>query len=263
MRLIFTLFMAILIAPLTAQIVNSGFENWISFQGALLLQGWEIESYDGEPTVTQDLDSYEGMYAAKVEAIPNELYSFGNASTLFNISDIPPSLDFYVKASTELGNVEVGITFYNGEETVESFLWSSTDEEIPEWTFISIPLDQDLPEVTSARINISAQVGDLVPGSAVISVDKMSFGTTSGIDDHNKQIVNLYPNPASSVIRISEASEVEQMEIRDLNGKLVGRYSRGEVQHEISIQHLAPACYTVVALMKSGTTARQRLMISR
>lgn len=263
MRLFFTLLLTLSIAPLSAQLYNGNFENWINYEGHLLLQAWNIFAYD-VPSVTQDFDAYEGMYAVQVEAIPYESGSYGNASTVFSIDDIPPSLDFYVKAASESGSVGVEIIFYNGEEeTVDSFLWSSAEEEIADWTFVSLPIEQDLPEVTHARINIRAEVGDFSPGSAVISVDQMAFGKVSGLNDQNQDIVTLYPNPATDVVRIGQSAEVDQVEIRDIAGKLVGDYSHAAFQNGISVGHLPPACYMVIAHMKSGEIGRERLVISR
>lgn len=263
MKLLFTLLLSICMAPLSAQIYNGNFENWISFEGALLLQGWEIYANGDNPSVTQDTDAYEGMYAARVEAIPIPLGAYGNASTVFGIDEIPPSLDFYVKAASEFGSVFVEIIFYNGEETVDSFLWSSAQEEIVDWTFVNLPLEQDLPEVTTARINITAQVGDFAPGSAVISVDQMSFGTNTGVREQSEEVLNLYPNPASDVFRVSNATEVDYIEISDLSGKLVRRISGVAAQGEISVRDLAPASYVVTAHMISGTMGRQKLLVTR
>lgn len=263
MKSLFTLLLTLGIAPLSAQLYNGNFENWIPFQGALLLQGWEIYAENDVPSVTQDLDAYEGMYAARVEAIPIQLGAYGNASTIFNIDEIPPSLDFYVKAVSEFGGVYVEIIFYNGEETVDTFLWTSAEEEIAEWTFASIPIEQDMPEVTTARININAQVGDFAPGSAVISVDQMAFGTTTGLNDVAQNTLKIYPNPANDAFRIGETVDVNRIEIRDLKGKFVARYSGVEIQNAMSIARFSPAIYTVIAHLKSGESSSQKLVISR
>lgn len=263
MKFFLTLFLSVCIAPLNAQVTNGNFENWINFEGYLLLQGWEIFSYNDVASVTQDLDSYEGMYAAQVEAIPIELGKNGRASTAFAIDYIPPSLDFYVKASSEFGGVAVEVVFFNGEDPVDTFSWISADEVIPDWTFVSLPLAQTVPEVTMVQINVKAEVGDFSPGNAVISVDQMSFGDVTGLNDKSQNVVKLYPNPATDVIRMNKAADISHLEVRDISGKLSGRYSNEEIQNDISVGHLAPACYTVIAHMKSGEIARQKLVISR
>lgn len=263
MKLLFTLWMSICIAPLSAQIINGNFENWINFEGYLLLQGWEIYGDDNFTSVTRDFDSYEGMYAMKVTAMDAGVGAFGRGSTQLSIDYIPPSLDFFVKASSDFGSVSVEIIFYDGEEPVDSFSWYSADEVIEDWTFVSLPLSQNATILTTARINVIAEVGDFAEGSAVISIDQMEFGSVSSVHDQNRPELKLYPNPAVDAFRIGEVAEVDQLTIRDLSGRLVGRYSRAELQNEISIGHLPPACYTVVAHLKSGQTALQKIVIAR
>lgn len=263
MRLFFTLLLTLSIAPLSAQLYNGNFENWISFHGALLLQGWEIYAYNDNTSVTQDMDAYEGMYAARIEAIPIELGAYGNASTIFSIDEIPASLEFYVKTASEFGGVSVEIIFYNGEETVDTFSWSSAEEEIEDWTFVSIPIEQDLPEVNTARVNINAQVGDFAPGSAVISVDQMTLGTTTSLYEKDLKVLHLFPNPAVDVVRLERATDIERLEIIDMNGRIVENYMGSNFQNEISVRHLQPACYAVIAYLKSGQIARQQLVIAR
>lgn len=261
MKTLFTFLISISIATLSAQIPNANFESWIEEDGFLLLEDWEAHIVNDVSSVTQDLDAYEGMYAVQVEALKTGVGSTGSASTIVDIDYIPPSLDFYVKASSEFGLVMVEITFYNGEDEFNSFMWSSSDEVIADWEFVSIPLVQNEPVLTHAEIVISANVGDFAPGSAVISVDQMEFGNTTGLNDLTENSLEIYPNPASDAIRIAEMSEVSYVEIMNLSGKLVGRFSRAEIQNEISVRDLTPACYTVIAYLKTGEIARQKLVV--
>ena len=263
MKTLFTFLIAISMAPLSAQIVNGDFESWITVNESLVLEGWESYTFEDINSVTQDLEAYEGIYAVRVEALENGAGSFGSASTIVDIDYIPPSLDFYVKASSEFGAVMVDVTFYNESDPFNSFDWTSADEVISEWTFVSIPLVQNEPVLTHAEIRITAQVGDFAPGSAVISVDQMEFGNTTGLNDLSEKALNIYPNPTSNAIRIAKVSEVSYVEIMDLSGKLVRRLSRAEIQNEISVRDLTPACYTVIAYLKTGEIARQKLVVSR
>jgi len=261
MKFVFTLIISLIITPLSAQIVNGNFESWVNFQGYLLLQGWEIYSYEDVASVTQDFDAYEGMYAVKVTAQDTGLGAYGRAGTAFPIDNIPPSLDFYVKASSEFGSVAVEVEFYNDDELVNSFAWTSAEESLSDWTFVSIPLDQNPGDISLGKISITAQVGDFASGSAVISVDQMAFGIATAVEDQSKGFFNLYPNPASKSVYFDATGEIKRIEIRDHMGKQVGTYTDLESQHKIPVHHLAEGYYTVMAYLESGATARQKLVV--
>ena len=263
MKILFTLLIAMWMTPVSAQIVNGNFETWINFQGYLLLQGWEIYAFEDDPSVNQDFDAYEGMYAVEVMAQDTGMGAFGRASTVFSIDYIPPSLEFYVKASSESGSVSVELVYYNGENPIDTVSWMSSEETISEWTFINLTLDQIEEDLTMMRVNISAEAGDIDSGMAVISVDQLTFGSVSGLDAREEDVLQIYPNPATEAMRVGKAAEINRIEIRDMTGKIVSEYHRSNLQTEISLRHLTPACYIVYAHMKSGKIARQKLVLAR
>ncbi|MFN2430740.1 MAG: hypothetical protein ABR574_12030, partial [Cryomorphaceae bacterium] len=116
MKTLFTFLVSLSIATLSAQIPNANFESWVEEDGFLTPEDWEPLIVNDVSSVTQDLDSYEGIYAMQVEALKTGVGSSGNASTTVDIDFIPASLDFYAKASSEFGFVSVEITFYNQED---------------------------------------------------------------------------------------------------------------------------------------------------
>lgn len=259
MRLLSTIILFICLTPASAQIINGNFENWISFEGFLLLQGWEIYAYEEEPSVTRDFDAYEGLYAVQVTALDTGLGAYGRAGTYVDLDEVPPSLDFFVKADTEFGAVAVEIEFYNSTDTLDAFSWTSAEETMSNWTFVSIPLEPIDEVVTTARISITAVVGDFAPGTAIISVDQLSFGTVTNSTEETQRKPKIYPNPTANAIRIDESNELNRMTIADLSGKVVGSYP--QPQGEIDLGHLPPACYVVSAWLKSGEVIRQKLIV--
>ena len=92
MRLLSTFILFICLTPASAQIINGNFENWISFEGFLLLQGWEIYAYEEEPSVTRDFDAYEGLYAVQVTALDTGLGAYGRAGTYVDLDESWKSL---------------------------------------------------------------------------------------------------------------------------------------------------------------------------
>jgi len=95
------------------------------------------------------------------------------------------------------------------------------------------------------------------------SIDALSIGDFS----ENQTDVSIYPNPASSLMRVSYHTElaVKTLEVVDMNGKvLIQRQVSSEQGSEtFSVEHLSAGLYHIVLSGPQGTLSRSRVLISR
>lgn len=258
------LLLVFLSGKLFAQIPNPGFESWVAGNWQLEPEGWTTSNGQVLPAVTQDNDSYEGIFAMRVDAVNDGLGAYGWAECTIPIDYIPSSLDFYVKAGTEFGSVNVSISFWNNEFLFNSFEWNS-GSSIDEWTYISIPMEQNEPVLTHAVIQVDAIVGDLVAGTAWISVDAMGFdGTLSDEQVVVNKDIQIYPNPAADRVNIQNFKEViDYVSIYDNSGKLVEQKRANKSYNQIDVSQLPVGTYLMVATLENGKSISKKLLIVR
>ncbi len=240
-----------------AQSVPTGnFENWNVVDGVEAPEHWTTDNTEINTTVSPDLDAFEGQYAMRVTAQPYPLGLYGEASTLFEIGAIPEALNFYAKWATAFGGVSVKVDFMNEETTMYSENWFGTDS-MPDYELISIPLEQIEPVITHARITVSALVGDLVPGTAWISVDAMDFGQPMAVQQADRQGLKLYPNPAREyVILQTESENLGHISIFDALGRRVYDTSFRGAKARINVQDFPKGVYTVLGRGNGGFLGR-------
>lgn len=242
------LLLPLLILPLFAEaqtIPNGDFESWAQIGITINPESWITDNTEIMTTVSKDLESYEGEFAMRVTAQPTGVGDYGEAYTEFEINAIPPALNFYAKSEIEFGAARVEITFMNQFLVAYSNSWTNT-ESITEYTAISIPLEQIEPVITHVIIKVIAEVGDLVPGTAWISVDAMEFGDVLNVDKKNVSAFKIYPNPVSDILTIqSTGNSLGKLTITDAVGKIVMVKQVTENPAIIDIQHLVPGIYMI------------------
>lgn len=264
MKFLTTLCFLLAAFSLSAQIPNAGFENW-SFNGwNYVPDEWETDNSELQEPVTQDLEPYQGEYAMKVTAVPYELGMIGEARVSFPNEAIPPSLNFWVKSAVENGYVEVRIEFWNEDNLIYFEQWFNTGQ-IPEWTFVSMELEQIEPVLTDAKIHVTALVGDLVAGNAEISLDAMGFGQPQSVSNYSNYKFSIYPNPAQNhFIFQDEEGNVELFEIYTLDGKLIETVQvNNSGNNSVDISGLANGIYSLVLRQGENTLGTQKLVVSR
>lgn len=197
----------------------------------------------------------------RVDAIDNGLGAYGSAECTFPNTSIPASLDFYVKSQSEFGGVSVTISFFNGENMFYSEFWSS-GQTIEEWTLVSIPLNQIEPVMTHAVIRVEAQVGDLVPGTAWISVDAMGFEEPLSNDDMIvDQDLELYPNPASDFIILDGITPNSTVRIINIAGQTVYESNSATTQTRLDVKPFSQGIYILNIQNENQVIASRKLVI--
>lgn len=237
-----------LLLPLfaTAQTIpNGNFESWFVVGFLEYPESWETDNTESQTTVTKDLDSYEGELAMRVTAQPTGVIEYGEATALFEISTTPAALNFYAKTELEYGAASVEVTFLNQDTEIYTTDWfSSTSME--DYTLISIPLSIAGPVITHARIKVTTQVGDLIGGSAWISVDAMEFGLPLDVNKTELNAFKVYPNPAHDYLTIqSDEILLGNIKIYDAQGKMVFGKRISDTSAKIDIRNLSSGAYTL------------------
>lgn len=237
----------------TAQTIpNGNFESWFTVGSLENPESWETDNTESYITVSKDTAAYEGNYAMRVTAQPTGVVSgeYGEAYTFFDINYIPSALNFYAKYYSEAGGSSVEISFFNAnEDEIYTEYWSS-GESMEDYTLVSIPLTpfvtpEDPPPIT-ARVRVSALVGDFAPGHAWISVDAMTIGMPQSIKGLERVDFEIYPNPASEKITIQSSQDViGNFKIFDVQGKMVFEKRISETSVDIDIRKFSPGVYTL------------------
>ena len=253
------LLLLFLFLPLFASaqtVPNGNFESWFLVGDNENPDFWITDNTELQPTVTKDFDSYEGEIAMRVTGQPMGVGDYGEAYTLFETEAIPAALNFYAKTDVAFGGVSVEITFLNQELEVYTEIWSNT-ENLVDYTLVSMALDQIEPVITHARIKVVAQVGDLVPGHAWISVDAMAFGEPLKVDKPIPGSFKIFPNPAKENITIKSIDgSLGNLTITDALGKIVLEKQVQENETSIDVEGFAPGVYLLISedgYMKSST----------
>lgn len=245
------LILILLVLPFFAEaqtIPNGNFETWNFVGWFENPESWVTDNTQILTTVTKDYDSYEGEIAMRVTAVPNGIGEYGEAYTLIEANSVPATLNFYAKGEFEFGGAFIEIAILNGDNTIYTQYWNQS-ESMPEYTFISIPLNQIEPIFTHIRIKVVAQVGDLLAGSAWISVDAMEFGQPTGLFEANKLHFKIFPNPSSDKIAIQAPQGlIGPITIVDAQGKKVYEEFIATEKATITIQDFPKGIYTIVGL---------------
>lgn len=264
MRYIFLLFIFISSISFAQQIPNPGFESWFVETWQEAPEDWQTPNGQLIPIVTKDTDAYEGDYAMKVTAVNDGIGASGWSKCFIPTSFIPSSLDFYVKASTQMGSVSVGsvsvkISFFNNENEFYTETWSS-NESIGDWSLISLPLNQIEPAMTHAEIEVEAFASDLAPETVWISIDAMGFDGPLSSKSNQAIDFEIYPNPTTSNTTISGEISGSQLSLFDLTGKLLEKIQINSDVHEVNLVDFPKGIYLMEISSRSGARSSQKLV---
>ena len=101
-------------------------------------------------------------------------------------------------------------------------------------------------------------------GDAEISVDAMSFGTTSGINDFESFDMALFPNPAQEFIQIENSSErITTLSFFDITGRMVKQINNSGDLSRIEIADLPNGIYTIKAKTIENKVSVRKLVVKK
>lgn len=168
--------------------------------------------------------------------------NFVNPTTLTNTSTIQLyyGSEQTVAAQTNLIGTQAGIAA----------------ETFTQYTFTFTPPTTGVYYI-SVR-NVSPALAAASGGYAVI-LDNFSVSQTLSNNDFLASNLSVYPNPASSVVKISNTLNaiVNTVEIADLNGRVVRTQNVNATEAEISINDLSAGVYMLKVITDQGTATKK------
>jgi hypothetical protein len=78
------------------------------------------------------------------------------------------------------------------------------------------------------------------------------FGVQTSVDDFTNNVVNLFPNPASSQVQITSDSRIMEVSVYNIAGQQVYRHNPGTQNHIINVNAFHNGIYMVQILTPEG-----------
>ena len=204
-----------------AIIPNASFEDWTSVNNQFEVPDhWQTNASADNNAIVRDNYAQEGNSAMQVTP-------FGYALAGFPVTEHPGMVSFYVHTGySVMDTVNVQITVFSAGLAVDGGSWTNnSDVAIPNWSYIVVPISQNVPGADSVTILIT---GGQREGTS-ISVDKFSFDQpTRG---HNAANLvkgwQLYPNPAVNYVDLRfsvPAATNLTLQLYDMQGQLISTF---------------------------------------
>ncbi len=277
-----------ILSNIFGQIPNNGFENWTSTVSYDDPNGWAtMNSLCAGPfySVTKSADHYPnniGSFAIRIESNTSLTQISGGWGVIatkafdfpfkpaFPITNNPERLCGYVKFIPENGDEAIIriILFNNGTEVASSSTTITSTDEI--WQPFSVEIDQyDAADSATIIVMSWTPMGpeDGPNGNSILYLDNLSFDNhissieTPGIDFN----WNIYPNPASNIIRFESTQWMEfpfLMNLYNASGTLVKTELIKENNQNILIQELSNGLY-LIEIITPSYSKQQKLVIQR
>lgn len=231
----FLLALIIISAPIYAQILNNGFEQWNEGEPI----DWITSNQWFSKTVSQTANSHSGLSALKLQTLSigtfliPAIISAGTDGYGFPVSQRHGQLSLYYKfhktVSTAYLYIAVGFK-KNGETIGEEFI--SITEASDDFTALNIPiryLSNEVPDSAVIVMQVSDQVSDTSASGSYAVIDDISFNAVSDVEEDDIKLSDCvleqnYPNPFNPSTKISWQSSVgshQTLKIFDILGNEV------------------------------------------
>lgn len=265
MKKIFTLFVALFVAFsfVNAQILSESFEGevagWSIYDGDGDGFNWSIQDFSAMDATTPD-----GTKAGWSESFSNQ---YGTALTPDNWLITP-------QISIPAGNAT--LTFYawgvDASWAAEHLGIFVSAEEMP--TDNTFPVDnftQVFEQVTTGdqiqyTVDLSSYAGQNIyiafrhyeiTDMFVLALDLVEVTTgTTGIEDINVT-ANVYPNPASDVVNVNAAAQINDIELYNIAGQKVSTFNVNNTSAQINVAELANGIYFLKINTENGMVTKK------
>lgn len=193
------------------------------------------------------------FYLSLAERVGNAIWNiqvyFGSDS-IFQPDSIIVPYDSYLDVSPQLsGTTGEYITNYDGWHEMAWDYTASGDE-----TFMYIGNFQPDSETDTMYV-LQEDPGPNYSLFSYYYIDKVELreGTLSTIDNPIKQLIQIYPNPATSWLKIQSHSQIADIQIFDLEGRKIKSFHVvSNEKYEIDISLLSAGMYIVKILFENG-----------
>lgn len=235
-----------------------------TFEGAFPPACWTVESTNEVTWTSYEMTGDTWAYCAYAEDLQDEdlitpLFDFSNYSG----RDLKLTFDFM--ASYQY--------IHNGdpEEEYNLLVYVSTDGGN---TFSSTPvydMRNDQPEFedwteTQASVNIASLAGQsnvkikfnyYGTYGAELLINNVTIDDATSISENVATGVNIYPNPANTVLNVTASSEINMVEIYSLTGAKVATINGNGTNVKVNVADYANGMYFVKIITNDGTTTKK------
>jgi hypothetical protein len=253
---------------------NFSFENWadVSLHSPSRWRG-EEEFGNPYPRITQTTDAARGNYAIRLRnyvmgadermggytgTVRDENSSDINwGEPAFPVSQRHDSLYFYAKYDAQNGDSGLAaITFFkNGMMMGDGYRRiPGTNNQFQLFAIVADYWTMDAPDsatIMFASFDWQTRTGE-PNGNSVLIVDEVSFTKPWGLDAKRfaEVGIRMYPNPAKSALTLELDAAIragENVEIRDMNGRLMSRHTpeMGVTQIKLELGSLSAGYYLI------------------
>ncbi len=255
-----------------AQIPNSGFENWGTYNGFVNPTGWTgiIGSGNNGYSIQKNSDNYpSGTGSWSILIKTDTLYYFGFAKTDnlsylapgFPITGKPKSLRGYYKFLPQNGDTMlISVILWQSGAMVASGTFSNT-ATISSWTSFNVQISSYTTADSASIYLSSCSFPGGVPdpqGNSALYVDNLSFDTliTTGISEENElSSFAVYPNPTSGQFTVLLPTDNGTITVTDILGMQI--LETQATQKSMNLQLADNGIYLVYVKTKEGTTTRK------
>jgi hypothetical protein len=198
-----------------------------------------------------DTKKYSGLNFVGIETTGGNLLDVTDMTHL-HLDFWTPNMTIFRVKLVDFGSDGI---YGGGNDTEHELTYTPTLEN---WINLDIPLTSFTN--LAARNHIAQLIFSGNPvGSGVVYVDNVLFHTTSSsLGENEANNVHVFPNPANEFLCISGTSALENVNIFDLNGKLV--LSGEMIGNKCNISSLHQGAYLVVTELQSGEVQRHRFI---
>ena len=88
-----------------------------------------------------------------------------------------------------------------------------------------------------------------------IWIDNVNITATVGIEENEDNNISIFPNPAKDMLNITSEKAINQIDVYDVNGKLVKSYTN--VNNNINIKDLATGVYMLNITTEDGQVSKK------
>jgi len=283
MKKVYALFTAIGIGvSALAQIPNAGFENWTAVGSHEDPDGWATMNFlsvpNGHTSCQKSTDHVlGGSYSVKISSNTSLNQSQGGYGLIatggfdfpfqpaFPVLQNPTALTFYYK--TEMFNTDSGqvvvVLFNQGTVT------SQHGEALPpatSWTPYVLDIDA-VGMADSATIILFAYApegsNDFPTGNSSIWIDHLNWDELiSGVEEGEEEAIgiDLYPNPASEQITVSNLETGDVVTVYDLAGQLIMSLKSFNSSQNLEVGSLSEGMY-LIEINRGNSVGRKTFVV--
>ena len=256
---------------LTAQVPNSGFENW---SDEITPQDWNTNNFPGFwTTVSRSSNSYAGTYAAKLEIADASGFPFPAVLTsTFPVNQGYETVSGYYQFHPNSANVVLSVyAYYFGGGLLLGTGYVDITNAATSYTQFSFNVSlSGTPDSLMLQLELIGEVASNIGSYAL--VDQLSLGGTSDVEPINFNpsdfsLKQNYPNPfnPSTTIEFSIPQEsFVELKVYDVLGNEVitlanDYYPAGNYKADFNGDDLTSGIY--IAKMTAGDFIQTRKMI--